>query len=94
METSDFQQQLDRIEAASLSQKNVLTFDEAVTFTGLSRSHLYKLTCSQRIPHCKPFGKKLYFDRVELEKWMLQNPIPTIEELEQKAINYCHTGIR
>lgn len=83
---------LESIEKTMLGQKDVLTFDEACNYTGLSRSHLYKLTCSNKIPHSKPFGKMLYFDRLELNKWLLQNPISTVEEIEQQAINYCHTA--
>lgn len=59
-------------------------------FTGLSKSHLYKLTSAQKIPHYKPSGKMLYFDREELEKWLLQNPVITIDELDQQAVNYCY----
>lgn len=92
METTDFQKQLDRIEATTLSQKNVLTFDEASRFTGLSKSYLYKLTSTQQIPHFKPRAKLLYFNRAELEKWLLQNHVTTVEELEQQAVNYCYSG--
>lgn len=84
-------EKLNQIEkTVSLNQKEVLTFDEVCTYTGLSRSHLYKLTCSNRIPHSKPHGKMLYFDRAELNNWLLQNPITTAQELEQQAVNYCY----
>lgn len=89
METIEFQEQLNRIEAASLSQKNVFTFDEACRFTGLSRSHLYKLTSGQRVPHSKPNGKLVYFDRLELEAWLLNNRINTTDEVETQAQKYC-----
>ncbi len=74
----------------SLSQKDVLTFDEVCAYTGLSRSHLYKLTCTNKIPHSKPFNKMLYFERQELNKWLLQNPITTADEIERQAVNYCY----
>lgn len=80
------------IEKSMYTQKDVLTFDEVCTYTGLSRSHLYKLTCSNRIPHSKPFGKMLYFDRQELNKWLLQNPIATAQEIEQQAVDYVYNG--
>lgn len=90
METvSEYQEQLNRIEAATLSQKNVFTFDEACRFTGLSRSHLYKMTSTQKIPFSKPFGKLVYFDRAQLEKWLLQNPVSTTDEIETQAQKYC-----
>lgn len=84
-------ERLERIEKSVLLSKNVLTFDEAVLFTGLAKSYLYKLTASGKIPHYKPSGKLIYFDRTELEKWMLRNPVKTAEEIEQQAIDYCNT---
>ena len=51
-------EQLNRIERNTLlAAKNVLTFDDVVALTGLSKSHLYKMTCSRQIPHYKPNGK-------------------------------------
>jgi excisionase family DNA binding protein len=85
-------ERLERIEKRVMMQKNVLTFEEAVMFTGLAKSYLYKLTASGKIPHYKPSGKLIYFDRAELEKWMLRNPVKTADEIEQQAINYCHTN--
>lgn len=76
---------LEGIEKAILSQKEVLTFEEVCSYTGLSRSYLYKLTCTNRIPHYKPSGKMLYFDRREIDNWLLQNPT-TIDETEPEAI--------
>lgn len=89
----DIKDQLDRIERYSLlSAKNVLCFDDVVLLTGLSKSHLYKLTCSHQIPHYKPNGKQIYFDRTEVEAWMKQNRVATKEEIDQTATNYIVTG--
>lgn len=80
---------LDAIERYSLlAAKNVLNFDDVATLTGLSKSHLYKLTCTRQIPHYKPNGKQVYFDRSEVEAWMKQNRVNTQTEAEQQAINY------
>lgn len=92
METLDFQQQLNRIEAAALGQKSVLNFNEACLFCGLSKSHMYKLTSNRQVPHYKPANKLVYFERLELEKWLLQNRVVSIAESEAKAINFCKTG--
>jgi excisionase family DNA binding protein len=75
-----------------LSAKNVLCFDDVVLLTGLSKSHLYKLTCSHQIPHYKPNNKHIYFDRAELENWMKQNRIATTMETAQVATEYLITG--
>lgn len=65
-ETIELRDQLNRIETAILSQKDILTFDEAVQFTGMSKSYMYKLTSAHKIPHYKPSGKMVYFNRGEL----------------------------
>lgn len=85
-------ERLERIERGVMMQKNVLTLDEAVMFTGLAKSYLYKLTAGGKIPYYKPSGKLIYFQREELERWMLRNPIKTADEIEQQAVNYCHTN--
>lgn len=53
---------------------------------------MYKLTYSHQIPHYKPKGKQLYFDRKEIEDWMRQNKVVTNDEIEQKATSYLVTG--
>lgn len=89
----EISKQLDRIERYSmLAAKNVLVLDDVVILTGLSKSHLYKLTCTHQIPHYKPNGKLIYFDRAEIELWMKQNRVATESEVEQKAATYISTA--
>lgn len=71
-----------------LSAKNVLNLDDVAILTGLSKSHLYKLTCTKQIPHYKPNTKAMYFDRAEIEAWMKQNRVTTQAEAEQQALAY------
>ncbi len=82
---TEIREQLNRIESGLLSQKNVLTFDEVARFTGLSKSYLYQLSSTNRIPHYKPRGKQIYFERQAVEAWLMQNPIKTNAEIEQEA---------
>lgn len=92
METEEILNRLNRIERNSLlAAKNVLTFNDVALLTGLSKSHLYKLTSSGQIPHYKPAGKQLYFDRVEVEAWLKQNRIATQNEIESEATTYVVT---
>ena len=71
-----------------LASKNVLTIDDVALLTGMSKSHIYKLTCSKQIPFYRPNGKLVYFDRQELEGWLKQNRVNTTAEAEQAAITY------
>lgn len=72
----------------TLLQKKVLNMEEASKYLGLSVSHLYKLTSSDSIPHYKPNGKKLYFNREELDQWLLRNRNTTNVEIEAMAADY------
>lgn len=80
----------DRIAAqTSISQKEVLTAEEAARYMGVSVSYLYQLTAQRSIPHSKPVGKKIYFRRAELEAWLMQNPVSTMEQINEKAQSVC-----
>ena len=76
---------LERIEKLLLGSKNVLTFDEACEYTGLSRSYMYKMTASSNIPFSKPNGKVIFFSRDKLDSWMLENEHKTRKEIEEQA---------
>ena len=79
---------------ASSTKQNHLTIQETAKFLNLSQSHLYKLTSERKIPHFKPSGKKIYFDKSELVQWLKRNPARTREETEEKAASYIVSGRR
>lgn len=72
----------------AINTKDVLTAAEAAAYLGISKSYLYKLTMGKQIPFYKPTGKLCYFERGELNKWLLQNRCSTDAELEDKAQAY------
>ena len=76
------------LENLVLHSKNVLSFEEASRFLNLSKSYLYKLTSGNLIPHYKPQGKMLYFEKTELEAWLRQNPIRTQAQTEAEEQKY------
>lgn len=71
-------ERLTLLEENIYTTKNVFTFMEACMYLGISESLLYKLTASKEIPHYKPRGKMLYFDKAELDGWLKQNNVPTL----------------
>ena len=71
-----------------LNCKAVLTPDEVSLMYGLSKHYLYHLTSERLIPYYKPNGKKIFFDKEEVENWFLQNRQDTVEETQQKATLY------
>ena len=62
-----------------------LTLEEAADYLSLSKSYLYKLTCTCKIPHWKPTGKRIYFSKSELDNWLFRNPVKTIAAIEQEG---------
>ncbi len=79
-------------ENLAICTKEVLTSDEVAKYMGISRSHLYKLTMRQEIPHYKPTGKLCYFNRAEVEAWLQANRVDTKEEIKRQVQNYCRKG--
>ena len=77
-----------KIDEQALLQKSVLNFNEACRYLEISPSHLYKLTSTRQIPHFCPQGKKLYFNRQELEDWLQRNRQSTTEEIDKEATDY------
>ena len=47
---------------------------------GLSRSQLYKLAKNGHIPHYRPSGKLLYFNKQELDEWLCRNQVEETEK--------------
>jgi excisionase family DNA binding protein len=66
------------------NQKTIFNLEEACQYIGISKSHCYKLTSQNLIPFSKR-GKKIYFDRVELDKWLLAQKIKDVSTLEAEA---------
>ena len=78
---------------AVLGAKTALTMDDVCLLAGISKSHLYKLVWEKRIPYYKSEGGKMnYFNKQEIENWLLAYRVPTAEETEQAAIAHCVTN--
>jgi excisionase family DNA binding protein len=88
-------QRLDRIEQLLTGNhsevnfmKEVLTFNEAKEFMGVSKSTLYKMSANRIIPIYKPTGGRIYFKREDLLAYMQKNRLMSQEEINQLAFNY------
>lgn len=92
MDSLHLDERLSKIENLLLEQKTVLNFNEVAEYTGLSKSHLYKLTSTAGIPCYKPTGKKIYFKKEEIDEWLLRNKKLSADEIDDKAENYIASG--
>ncbi len=68
------------IEDALYSTKDILNMKEVCQYLDISQSLLYKLTCNGEIPHFKPRGKIIFFEKKELIKWIKNNGNHVSEE--------------
>ena len=83
-----FNEKLDRIEQKLNEDDKPLTLEESAAYLDISPSYLYKLTSSQRIPHYKPHGKRVYFLKSDLNAYLLQGRVRPIDEIDQEATDY------
>ena len=86
-----FNEYLANMERCALIEcKNVLTFEEAVMYTGYSKGQLYRMTSERTIPHSKR-GKRVFFDKAELDRWLLKDKVLTTDEIKSKAATHIAT---
>ena len=69
---------LEMIKSLLMGDKKTLTLEEACNYTGYAKSYMYKLTSGQHIPHMKR-GKKIFFDKDEIDAWIRHNKIIDIQ---------------
>jgi excisionase family DNA binding protein len=81
------------IRALQQATTRPLDFDEGAAYLHLSKSHLYQLTSKGLISHFKPSGKKIFFEKGDLDAYLLRNRVSAAEEIEQEAASYVVNGI-
>ena len=69
------------------AQSDILNIEQAAAFLNLSKHTLYGLTSRSAIPHSKR-GKRLYFRKDELLKWIEEGRRKTQAEIAEEAANY------
>ena len=69
-----------------IQDKNILTVDDLIDYTGYSQKQIYKLTSTRAIPHYKPNGRKLFFKRNEVDAWITKGRVKTMNELNDEEI--------
>lgn len=84
----DIAKRLERLEAlAALASKDVLDVKDTSMLTGYTVKYLRLLIARREIPHYRR-GNRIYFNRDEVEEWMMGERIPTNEEMQIKAVGY------
>ena len=69
------------------SQKDQLDVNAACKYLGISQRHLYRLTGANVLPYSKPTGKKLYFQRRDLDEYMRCNVVESNGQIDAEALD-------
>ncbi|MDM1044390.1 helix-turn-helix transcriptional regulator [Myroides odoratus] len=82
-------EKLDYLEQLIISNnKEILSVEELEKYTGFKKSYIYHLVHFSKIPYSKPNGKYLFFEKSEIDEWLLKNKSLSDDQLQEKAREY------
>ena len=84
-------ERLKSLEDAIYTTKEILNMKDVCQYLDISQSLLYKLTYTGEIPHFKPRGKMIFFEKKELIAWIKRNKIND-QELSNLFVNMESKG--
>jgi excisionase family DNA binding protein len=67
-----------------LAAKRMLSVKDVSLLTGFAESYVRKLVEESRLPHYRPTGKMIFFDREEIDSFLRTNRVPSTSELVTK----------
>jgi len=73
--------------------QSFLTVPQAADFLGLKATSLRNLCYRKQIPHFKPNGGRLLFDRAELEAYVRAGRVASNAELAERADAILNGGL-
>jgi excisionase family DNA binding protein len=75
--------------------KEIMTVEDAMLYLNLAKPTLYRMTANNELPFIKK-SRKIYFNRSDLEKWLLEGKQKTRAELQAEAteLNQSQKGKR
>ena len=82
-------EKLDYLEQLIISNhKEILSVEELEKYTGFKKSYIYHLVHFSKIPYSKPNGKYLFFQKSEINEWLLKNKSLSDDQIQEKAREY------
>ncbi|QQU02113.1 helix-turn-helix transcriptional regulator [Myroides odoratus] len=82
-------EKLDYLEQLIISNhKEILSVEELEKYTGFKKSYIYHLVHFSKIPYSKPNGKYLFFQKSEIDEWLLKNKSLSDDQIQAKAREY------
>ena len=71
------------------TNKEILSVEELKKYTGFKKSYIYHLVHQNKIPYSKPNGKYLFFERSEIDQWLLKNKSISQDQIQENARKYA-----
>ncbi|MDM1514791.1 helix-turn-helix domain-containing protein [Myroides odoratimimus] len=82
-------EKLDYLEQLIISNsKEILSVEDLEKYTGFKKSYIYHLVHYSKIPYSKPNGKYLFFQKSEIDEWLLKNKSLSDDQIQEKAREY------
>lgn len=79
---AEVEMKLKQIEqVAVLAAKEVLSVKDVSLLTGLKESYIRKLVEQSRLPHYRPMGKRIYFEKRDIYSFLRTNRVPSVTEI-------------
>ncbi|WP_053977204.1 helix-turn-helix domain-containing protein [Mangrovimonas xylaniphaga] len=73
--------------APTPSLPNIMNIEQVADYISLSKHTVYGLVHKREIPHFKK-GKRLYFDKKNINEWLLEGKVSTRKDIEEKVDEY------
>ena len=73
-------------QVAILAAKEVLSVKDVSLLTGMKESYIRKLVEQSKLPHYRPMGKKIYFEKSDIYSFLRTNRVPSAEEIINNRI--------
>ena len=62
-----------------------MTFEKVMEYLGVTRGSLYNYCYRRLIKYYKPTGRRIYFNKADVDAFLAQNPVATAAEIEEEA---------
>jgi excisionase family DNA binding protein len=76
-----------QISTNTISSLEIMSLKQLCEHYDFNKSFVYKLTSNREIPHYKK-GKRLVFKKDEIDAWLLENKVKTMDDLQREATRY------
>ena len=72
----------------------LLDLNQAAEYLKLKPSYIYSLIHLKKLPYYKPLGKRVYFDKSELNKLIKEAKIKSVDEVEEDNNKQKETEVK